>query len=161
MSRVEIASQDLEHLKSRMPPPLPCLIAALAGVGVDWWLPWSIGPRPVTITAGAVAFLAMVWLAAATGRAFKRHATPVDPARETVAIVETGPFRFTRNPAYVAACLLQAAIGCFLDNAWILVFIIPAIVAIQQLVVLREEAYLEAKFGDAYLRYKTKVRRWI
>lgn len=161
MSRVDRVPKDLEHLKSRMPPPLPCLVAVLAGIGIDLWLPWSIGPRPFTVAAGAIAFLAMAWLAAATGRAFKRHATPVDPARETVAIVESGPFRFTRNPAYLAACLLQAAIGCFLDNAWILVFIIPAIVAIQQWVVLREEAYLEAKFGEAYLRYKSKVRRWI
>lgn len=161
MNPIDIASQDLEHMKSRMPPPLPCLIAVLAGAAIDWWRPWSIGPRPFTIAAGAIAFAAMVWLAAATGRAFRRHATPVDPNLETRAIVDSGPFRFTRNPAYVAACLLQAAIGCFLDNAWILVFIIPAIIAIQQWVVLREEAYLEAKFGDAYLRYKTKVRRWI
>lgn len=161
MNRIETASRDLERIKSRMPPPLPCLIGVLAGVGIDLWLPWSIGPRPVTIGAGVAAFLAMVWLAAATGRAFRDHATPVDPARETLAIVETGPFRFTRNPAYLAACLLQAAIGCFLDNAWVLVFIIPALIAIQQLVVLREEAYLEAKFGEAYLSYKARVRRWL
>ena len=154
MNRIETASRDLERIKSRMPPPLPCLIGVLAGVGIDLWLPWSIGPRPVTIGAG-------VWLAAATGRASRDHATPVDPARETLAIVETGPFRFTRNPAYLAACLLQAAIGCFLDNAWVLVFIIPALIAIQQLVVLREEAYLEAKFGEAYLSYKARVRRWL
>lgn len=161
MNQIEIASQNLEHMKSRMPPPLPCLIAVLVGAGLDWWLPWSIGPRPFTIAAGVVVFAAMVWLATATGFAFRRHATPIDPVHETTAIIDTGPFRFTRNPAYVAACLLQAAIGCFLDNAWILVFIIPAIIVIQQLVVLREEAYLEAKFGEAYLRYKTKVRRWI
>ena len=161
MNRIDTSSQSFEHMKSRMPPPLPCLIGVLAGAAIDWWLPWSIGPRPLTIAAGTLTFAAMVWLAVATGRAFRRHATPVDPVYETTAIIDTGPFRFTRNPAYVAACLLQAAIGWFLDNAWILVFIIPAVVAIQQLVVLREEAYLEAKFGEAYLRYKGKVRRWI
>jgi len=161
MNRIDPGARELERMKSRMPPPLPCLIAVLAGIAIDAWLPWSIGPRPLTILAGTAAFLAMVWLAAATGRAFREHATPVDPGRETMAIVETGPFRFSRNPAYLAACLLQAAIGCFLDNAWVLVFIIPAVVAIQELVVRREEAYLEAKFGDAYLRYKARVRRWL
>lgn len=161
MSRADLVPKDLEQLKSRMPPPLPCLVAVVAGVGIDLWLPWSIGPRPFTIAAGAAALLAMAVLGTATFRAFRRHATPLDPSYETVAIIETGPFRYSRNPAYIGFVLLQVAIGCFLDNAWILVFIIPAVVAIQRLVVLREEAYLEAKFGEAYLRYKTKVRRWI
>lgn len=165
MSRIDVSPgespQDLERMKSRMPPPLPCLFAVLAGVGLDHWLPWSIGPRPFTLTAGAAALLAMAVLGTATFRAFQRHATPLDPSYETVAIIETGPFRYSRNPAYIGFILLQAAIACFLDNAWILVFIIPAVVAIQQLVVLREEAYLAAKFGDVYLRYKARVRRWI
>lgn len=161
MNLMNANSRDVEHMKSRMPPVLPCLVAVLAGSGLNAWLPWSLGQRSLSLAAGAVLFVAMVCLAVATWRAFHRHATPLDPAYETVAIVQTGPFRYTRNPAYLGFCLLQAAIGCFFDNAWILVFIIPAVIAIQQIVVLREEAYLEEKFGQAYLRYKQKVRRWL
>lgn len=150
-----------ETEKSRMPPPLPCLLAIIAGIACGWIWPWSIVPHAYALTIGIVLSVVAITSLAALSQAFKRHATPADPTRETTAIANTGPFRFSRNPVYVTFAVLQAAIGFFLNNAWILVLIVPAMAAIQHVVVRREEAYLEVRFGEEYLKYKARVRRWI
>jgi protein-S-isoprenylcysteine O-methyltransferase Ste14 len=93
-----------------------------------------------------------------TMRAAGTHANPAKPA---LLIVRSGPYRFTRNPMYLALCLVQAGIG-FLLNDWItLLFVVPLALVLHFGVILPEERYLEAKFGEQYLALKRKVRRWI
>ncbi len=94
-------------------------------------------------------------------RTFERHATSGNPYKESTAIVDTGPFRLSRNPMYLTVAVLQAALGLLFNNVWVLLMLVPALIAIHYVVVLGEEAYLEAKFGDAYLDYKSHVRRWM
>lgn len=147
--------------KSKMPPPLPCLVGLVIGVLVNWFWPWAIARYLYVLPVGILLFLGVVLLSIALAKAFKRHGTPPDPEKEATAIVDTGPFQFSRNPAYLAAVILQISLGFLFNNAWILVMTIPAIFVIHYVVVLREEAYLEDKFGDEYLAYKRRVRRWV
>ena len=91
----------------------------------------------------------------------KAAGTNVDPAKPALAIVRDGPFRFTRNPMYLALCLLQVALGFFLNDWVTLLFVVPLALVFHYGVVLREETYLSAKFGEPYLHYKREVRRWI
>ena len=144
-----------------MMPARPCVVGVVLGLACDWVWPWPIGPYeyvlPAAILLAVVILVLVVWLL----RSFKRHGTPPDPKKESTAIVDTGPFRFSRNPSNVAAGLLQAVLGLLLNNAWILLTIIPAMIVIHYVVVLREEAYLEDKFGGEYLEYKSRVRRRI
>lgn len=152
---------NLEKMKSRMPPLLPCLIGLIAGLACGWFWPWPIAPYGVSLTIGLVLFGGVVVLAVSLHRAFRRHGTPADPNKESQAIIETGPFRFSRNPVYVMGGILQVALGFVFNNGWVILLTIPALIVIHQVVVRREEAYLEAKFGDQYLKYKSRVRRWI
>src|SRR5437868_13518783 len=93
--------------------------------------------------------------------AMKTAGTNVNPAKPALTIVRGGPFRFTRNPMYLALCFLQIALGFFL-NDWIpLLFVIPLFLILHYGVVLREERYLTAKFGEPYLQLKREVRRWL
>jgi protein-S-isoprenylcysteine O-methyltransferase Ste14 len=72
-----------------------------------------------------------------------------------------GPYRWSRNPIYVALTLIYAGIALVIGSPWLLL-LMPAIVAILHFgVVAREERYLEAKFGQSYLGYKASVRRWL
>jgi protein-S-isoprenylcysteine O-methyltransferase Ste14 len=87
--------------------------------------------------------------------------TNVNPAKPARAIVRGGPFRFTRNPMYLALCLLQIALGFFLNDWITLLFVIPLFCVLHFGVILREERYLEAKFGEEYLALKRSVRRWV
>ncbi len=92
---------------------------------------------------------------------FQRKGTAVEPWKPTTAIVTDGPFRFTRNPAYLGMALLYIAIALLADAFWVLVPLPLALALIDRGVIAREERYLEGKFGAEYTDYRTRVRRWI
>jgi protein-S-isoprenylcysteine O-methyltransferase Ste14 len=75
--------------------------------------------------------------------------------------VATGPFRFSRNPLYVALTLIYVGLALLTNALWVLVLIVPVLLLMHYGVVRREERYLEAKFGDAYRAYRSSVRRYL
>jgi protein-S-isoprenylcysteine O-methyltransferase Ste14 len=106
----------------------------------------------------AVASLCVVQWAWLTMR---RAGTSVLPSKPTLAIVTDGPYRFTRNPPYVANALLYLGLTLVFEAFWPLVLMVPMLVVIHWGLIRREEQYLETKFGDAYRAYKSRVRRWL
>ncbi len=91
----------------------------------------------------------------------KAAGTNVNPAEPALTIVRSGPYRLTRNPMYLALCLLQVALGFFLNDWITLLFVVPLALIMHYGVILREERYLTAKFGEPYLELKRAVRRWL
>jgi protein-S-isoprenylcysteine O-methyltransferase Ste14 len=84
------------------------------------------------------------------------------PARKpTTAIVRTGPYRFSRNPIYLAFSLLQLGIAVWLNSWWLVATLAAAVALVHYIVIQREEQYLEARFGAEYRDYKVAVRRWM
>ena len=81
--------------------------------------------------------------------------------RPTTNVVPGGVFNWSRNPIYVGMTLICVGLAFFFDRAWIIAGTVPAVLVIHFIVIAREEAFLEAKFGQAYLDYKRQVRRWI
>ena len=79
----------------------------------------------------------------------------------TTTIVESGPYRFTRNPIYLGVFLGLIGLAIAFDNLWLLLMLVPFALVIRFGVVAREEAYLERKFGDDYRGYRSRVRRWL
>jgi protein-S-isoprenylcysteine O-methyltransferase Ste14 len=75
--------------------------------------------------------------------------------------VTGGPFRFTRNPIYLGMFLGLIGLAIAFDSLWVLAMLVPFALVIRYGVVAREESYLERKFGDVYLAYKSGVRRWL
>ena len=94
-------------------------------------------------------------------RAMRRAGTTVRPDRGTDHLVTGGPFAFTRNPLYLAGIMLVLGLGLAFGIAWFLLVGIPAAFAVQKLTIEREERHLEARFGETYLDYARRVRRWI
>ncbi len=92
---------------------------------------------------------------------FRRADTPFDVGKSPASLVTTGAFRFSRNPGYLALILLYLGGAVFLQSIAVVVLFVPCFVALDRLVVPREEANLEATFGEAYVAYKRSVRRWI
>jgi protein-S-isoprenylcysteine O-methyltransferase Ste14 len=76
-------------------------------------------------------------------------------------IVETGPYRFTRNPIYLGMVLGLIGLAIAFNGLWLLMTLAPLALVIRYGVITREEAYLECKFGDVYRRYRARVRRWL
>jgi protein-S-isoprenylcysteine O-methyltransferase Ste14 len=91
-----------------------------------------------------------------------RHAGTTDSPYEPVShLVTEGPFHYTRNPAYLSMTMIYTAIATLANALWAIVLLRVALVVIERGVIEREERYLEGKFGEEYLNYKARVRRWI
>ena len=87
--------------------------------------------------------------------------TNVNPTLPTTAIVSSGPFRFSRNPLYVALNLFYVGISLVINTWWGAVVWVPLLLVMHFGVILREERYLDRKFGEPYREYRAKVRRYL
>jgi protein-S-isoprenylcysteine O-methyltransferase Ste14 len=91
----------------------------------------------------------------------RKAGTRVETYKPTTTIVVNGPCRFTRNPIYIGMSRGLIGLAIAFDSWWILAMLALFYLVIRYGVVAREEAYLERKFGDVYLGYKSRVRRWL
>jgi protein-S-isoprenylcysteine O-methyltransferase Ste14 len=87
--------------------------------------------------------------------------TPVPGNQPTTAIVKVGPYRFSRNSIYLGFSLFQPGIALGVNDAWLLITLLPAIALMFFVVIPREERYLGARFGEEYSTYKARIRRWL
>src|SRR5262252_9181606 len=142
-------------------PPLLYGAAFVIGLLLHLAFPFHILPNTLARGVGVVCVLVSLPLALATFRVLSRANTPVDPLKPTTALVTEGPFRYSRNPIYVALTLLYVGVALLINALWILLLVVPALMALRYGVIAREEAYLTRKFGDAYRQYTTQVRRWL
>ncbi len=110
---------------------------------------------------GGMILAAGIALMAWGRRTMVRAGTNVPPHKPTLAIVTSGPFRFTRNPLYLGGSTAYIGLAVALNLAWPLILFAPLMLLLHWGIVRREESYLEAKFGDVYLAYKSSVRRWV
>ena len=123
--------------------------------------PVQVGLNTVSWPLGAAALLVAVALFVSAVRTMRAAGTPVPGDRPTTAIVRTGPYRYSRNPIYLAFSLLQLGVAFWFDSLWLLVTLVPAMALMSFVVIPREERYLEARFPSEYLPYRAAVRRWL
>ena len=150
------------HADVLVRPPLLWILLVAAGYGLDLLLPLPFLPIgvPVVWLGVAVWILGFVFASLAIAQ-FRRADVDVSTHTATVAIVDTGIFALSRNPIYVGAHIGIVGAAIALNSLWILATLVPFYAIIRFGVVAREEAYLERMFGDDYIAYKTRVRRWI
>jgi protein-S-isoprenylcysteine O-methyltransferase Ste14 len=143
-------------------PPLIWLVGAVISALVHFFLiQLPIMRYGICLVCGIALVILAPALALSALVTMKAAGTNVDPAKPALTIVRGGPFRFTRNPMYLALCLLQVALGFFLNDWITLLFVVPLALILHYGVILREERYLTAKFGEPDLHLKRDVRRWI
>jgi protein-S-isoprenylcysteine O-methyltransferase Ste14 len=141
-------------------PPIIYLAAIAASVllNVFYPLPWFGQPLSgILFVLGWLMIAAFVALNISAIRAMRRAGTTVRPDRGTDHLVTDGPFSFTRNPLYV----LILGIGLVSGIMWFLFLAILAAFTVQKLAIEPEERHLQARFGETYLDYARRVRRWI
>lgn len=146
------------------PPPLIAFIALVAGIALDHFLPAYVLslllPLYLRIGLGAVLMGAGVVLAVPAVLTFRGAGTHVEPWKPSVTLVTEGVFRRMRNPMYVGATLALAGFAIIAASDWTLVMTAAFALVVHFGVVLREERYLDRKFGDAYRNYKMRVPRY-
>jgi protein-S-isoprenylcysteine O-methyltransferase Ste14 len=146
------------------PPPLIALAAVILGFVFDWLMPLFVLDTllgfSTRMVVGLVLLAAGIVLPVLAGRRFTKAGTYVNPYKPVRQVVTSGVYRYVRNPMYVGLMLMTAAIGIAFASDWTLLMIIPLALILRNGVVLREERYLEKKFGDEYRSYKASVPRW-
>jgi protein-S-isoprenylcysteine O-methyltransferase Ste14 len=143
-------------------PPLAWGLAVLSGLALNWLLPLPFLPDDLPAGwLGALVFVLALALFAWAIATMTRAGSNVPTNRPTTIIVESGPYRFTRNPIYLGMFLGLIGLGLAFNTLWLLMMLVPFALVISYGVVAREEAYLERKFGDGYRGYRSRVRRWL
>jgi len=141
-------------------PPFVYLAAILVGSALQIVWPLSFLPSG-TAPLGAVVIAAAAALFVTSVRQFRAAGTPVPGDSPSTAVVESGPYRFSRNPIYVAFSLLQLGLATWADSVWLLATLGAAVAVMALVVIPREERYMARRFGDRYLDYRRRVRRWM
>ncbi|HZP09473.1 isoprenylcysteine carboxylmethyltransferase family protein [Methyloceanibacter sp.] len=144
-------------------PPLILLGVLVLGLLLDYLLPLGIMaalPRVLRIVIGAALFLFGASFPVRVRRAFEAAGTNIRPDQPTNALVTDGLFAHSRNPVYVGGLIAILGLALALGSDWMAILLVPAFVLLHYGVVLREERYLEAKFGATYLAYKRSVPRY-
>ena len=142
------------------PPPLLYLGPLLGGLLLDRLLPLPRLPHAFR-WAGSPLLAAGLALGGWFFATMNRADTPVDPHRAPTALVEEGPFEFTRNPAYLGMAFAYTGVTLLAGGRWPLLFLPGVLATINRGVIEREENYLEERFGSRYTKYRVRVRRWL
>lgn len=139
---------------------LPFLAAIALQLVVPLWLPREIH-IPAILLGGAALIIAGMVLIVLARREFAKRGQPTDPGRPTTRVVTTGVFSISRNPLYLGAAGFLAGIALAINLPWVLVFLLPSLIACHYVLIVPEEKYLIDKFGEEYRTHTTQVRRWI
>jgi protein-S-isoprenylcysteine O-methyltransferase Ste14 len=142
------------------PPPLLFLMPLLAGLALDRLLPLPRLPRAVR-PLGAPLVAGGAGLGVWFFTTMQRAGTPVDPREAPTRLVAEGPFTLTRNPGYVAMCLVYSGLSLLFGGRWPLLLLPGALIAVDRGAISREERYLQQHFGAPYAAYRSRVRRWL
>ena len=115
---------------------------------------WPGAPGGVLIVAGSLLFASGMWT-------FARARTGILLQRPAARVVTHGPYRWTRNPMYLGCVLIYVG-AALVFNSIVAFLLLPLVIVLVTLTVIRrEERYMTRQFGEAYLDYCRRVRRWI
>jgi len=150
-------------LELKIPPPIYVLSIAL----VMWFLhlyipvatiissPWNKGGVVLIILAALFDFSSLYLF-------FKKRTTP-NPMRPefTTGLVITGMYKISRNPMYLGMLIILFGFAVFLGKLTPFLVLPAFYFLMTEMQIKPEERILEEKFGDEYLDYKSRVRRWL
>jgi protein-S-isoprenylcysteine O-methyltransferase Ste14 len=144
------------------PPPLLYIAFLGLGILVSAWYPVHLLPPTLARMLGGVMLAGGIVLGPIWGIWTLRAAgTTIRPDKPSTKLVTDGPYRFSRNPLYLALTITYAGIALIANSIWTLLLLVPVTLIMSRFVIRREEDYLGRTFGEEYERYKANVRRWI
>ena len=154
-------ADDQDNPGIRVPPPLIYLLALLLGLLLNRRLHVPFLSRGVAHVLGWPLVGGGMALAAWFARTIHGADTTLRTDKPVSSLVQDGPFRYSRNPGYLSLAMIYAGIA-ILRNALLAILLLPLLVLVtQRELIEREERYLERTFGEEYLDYKRRVRRWV
>lgn len=149
-----------DHPQVIAPPPLIFALELAAGGLLQWLYPWPLAPWRLTwegVGLIALGILNSLWAVLI----MRRAGTNLNPERPATALVQSGPFAFSRNPIYLSMALSSGGVALWANSVWLVLSLAATIAVITYGVIIPEERYLTEKFGQTYVSYRARVRRWL
>jgi protein-S-isoprenylcysteine O-methyltransferase Ste14 len=146
-----------------IPPPLIYVLAFLAAIFIQKKI--SIGDSIfhlyITKIVGVLFLIISLLFLVTSLRQFFISRNTLVPIKPASSLQVNGIYNITRNPMYVGLALVYLGISCFVGNWWNIILFPLLLFIVQEYIIKREEKYLLRRFGQEYVVYKTKVRRWV
>tara|TARA_B100000767_G_scaffold150904_1_gene142060 strand:+ start:311 stop:784 length:474 start_codon:yes stop_codon:yes gene_type:complete len=145
----------------KIPPPLIFLGFGLFGIVIHYFKPLIITGSSWLMYLGVLILIASFLGFGYMVNFYKKNETEIEPTKTTSKIITSGLYRYSRNPVYLISCAGPIGLGFIFTTYWAMFAFIPALIVVYFTAVKKEEQYLGEKFGQEYLDYKKKVRRWL
>ena len=152
-------NQDNPGIK--VPPPLIYVVPLLLGLLLDTRKHISFLPRGAARAMGWPLLGGGVVLNGWFLKTIRDAEVPVRTDKPVPKLTTEGPFRLSRNPGYLSFVMVYAGIALLRNSLWAILLLPLVVMVMQREVIGREESYLERTFGEEYLAYKVRVRRWV
>jgi protein-S-isoprenylcysteine O-methyltransferase Ste14 len=135
---VSSAARDVANL-GLVRPPLVYLTSLVAGAMIHLSIRLPFLPGTLAMPLGVpLVGVAIALFSDSVGK-FRAAGTPVPARKPTTVIVRTGPYRFSRNPIYLAFSVFQLGIAIWVNTVWLLATLVGAVALIHYVVIRREE----------------------
>jgi protein-S-isoprenylcysteine O-methyltransferase Ste14 len=144
-----------------VPPPLIYVLPLVSGLHLDRRAHVPFLPRGVARGLGWLLIGGGVVISRWFQLTMRGADAPIRTDRPVPRLTTDGPFRYTRNPGYLSLAMFYAGIAVLRNALWAILLLPLVVYVIQREVIWREERYLERTFGEEYLDYKARVRRWV
>lgn len=153
----------MKALELKIPPPLVAVIFATLIWLTAKNLPQLVLSLNIRYTILIAALLMMICIETSSLMAFKQNQTTINPIKpeKTSSLVTSGIYQWTRNPMYLGLTIILIGWSLFLSSIYALVLVIGFVLYISRFQIQPEERALEKTFGEHYLDYKQKARRWL
>lgn len=153
----------MDAVELKIPPPLVALLAATAMWGIASATPSVSLPLWLRVLCASLVALLGGAFSLAGLIAFRRAKTTVNPMKPDAAtsLVSSGVYRITRNPMYVGLLLVLLAWAILLAAPWSLLGPVLFMLYIGRFQIRPEEQVLTRRFGDEFVAYRARVRRWL
>ena len=154
-------SNSIDHAGVKVHPPVLLLLHFFLAFLLHRLFPLPLAFPNALTWMGYLLVLFGIGLAFSAVRWFMQAHTTLDPHGSVSMIVTNGPYNFSRNPIYLGFVCLLVGFSLIFESYWGLILSPVMMFMLHQFVIRFEEAYLEAKFGEVYTGYRSRVRRWL
>ena len=139
-------------------------IPFLASIALQFVIPFSLSQgilRQALIPVGIALIIIGIGFIVLARRELAQYGQPTDPGHPTSKVINTGVFAISRNPLYLGSVIVFLGLALALNMLWVLVTLLLSIIICLYVLIIPEEQYLAAKFGEEFKEYTATVHRWL
>ena len=148
-------------MRNKILPPTYFILLLILSIGLHFIFPIKKIIFPPYTYFGWIFIIFGAVLNLWTDSLFKKNKTTVKPFEKPAELITVGPFKISRHPMYLGMTAILLGVAILHGTLITLIFPLIFIVLSETLFLSQEEKNLEETFGENYINYKNRVRRWL